>query len=224
MSGALQRRRPPTAQQFVLAELRHAITTGELRPGRPIRQDALAARLDVSRVPLREALKILEGEGLVVHHAHRGYYVTELSLDDLREIYRLREILEAEAVREAAAHLGPELLGVLEEAQEEVERTGASGDVTAMAAANRRFHFALIEASRMPRLVRLIGTLWDSTDAYRSLYYTQGPNRERVVHEHRGVLDALRAGDTETAVRLLDEHRAHAVAALRNVIDLAPPG
>ncbi|MGH4030103.1 GntR family transcriptional regulator [Actinomycetota bacterium Odt1-20B] len=161
-----------------------------LRGGHPIRQDALAARLDVSRVPLREALRILE----------------------------------AEAVREAAAHLGPELLDVLEEAQEEVERTGASGDVTAMAAANRRFHFALIEASRMPRLVRLISTLWDSTDAYRSLYYTQDSNRERVVHEHRGMLDALRAGDTETAVRLLDEHRAHAVAALRDVIDLAPPG
>lgn len=221
MSSAVQRRRPPTAQQFVLDELRRAITSGELKPGAPIRQDALAERLDVSRVPLREALKMLESEGLVVHHAHRGYFVTELSLADLSEIYRIREILEAEAVRAATARMSPETLASLLEAQHEVERTGAAGDVTAMAAANRRFHFLLIEASGMPRLVRLIGTLWDATDAYRSLYYGEALNRERVVHEHRAVLDALRDGDAEQAVQRLDEHRAHAVSALRGVLGSA---
>lgn len=221
MSSAVQRRRPPTAQQFVLDELRRAITSGELKPGAPIRQDALAERLDVSRVPLREALKMLESEGLVVHHAHRGYFVTELSLADLSEIYRIREILEAEAVRAATARMSPETLASLLEAQREVERTGAAGDVTAMAAANRRFHFLLIEASGMPRLVRLIGTLWDATDAYRSLYYGEALNRERVVHEHRAVLDALRDGDAEQAVQRLDEHRAHAVSALRGVLGSA---
>jgi DNA-binding GntR family transcriptional regulator len=218
MSGAVQRRRPPTAQQFVLAELRSAITGGELKPGMPIRQDALAAQLDVSRVPLREALKTLEAEGLVEHKVHRGYFVTELSLTDLREIYRLRELLEAEAVREAAARMDARLLAALEEAQAEVERAEEAGDVTAMTAANRRFHFALFEASAMPRLIRLIGTLWDSTDAYRSLYYAGTPNRERVVHEHRAVVDALRDGDVEGALRWLDRHRAHAVTALQDVL------
>ncbi|MEU3554248.1 GntR family transcriptional regulator [Streptomyces fragilis] len=217
-NGAVQRRRPPTAQQYVLAELRSAITGGRLRPGEPIRQDALAARLEVSRVPLREALKILEGEGLVEHKVHRGYFVTELSLDDLREVYRIRELLEAEAVRRAAARTDADLLTVLERAQSEVERAGGSGDVTAMADANRRFHFALFDASGMPRLVRLIGTLWDSTDAYRSLYYAEPPNRERVVDEHHAVLDALRAGDTDEALRLLDRHRAHAVTRLERVL------
>jgi DNA-binding GntR family transcriptional regulator len=218
MNGAARRRRPPTAQQYVLAEVRSAITSGELRPGSPIRQDALAARLEVSRVPLREALKTLEGEGLVQHVAHRGYFVTELSLDDLREVYRIRELLEAEAVRQAAAGADADLLAALERAQAEVERAGVGGDVTAMAAANRRFHFALFEASGMPRLVRLIGTLWDSTDAYRSLYYAEPPNRERVVLEHRAVLDALREGDTAAALRWLDRHRAHAVTRLESVL------
>ncbi|HEX2315527.1 MAG TPA: GntR family transcriptional regulator [Thermomonospora sp.] len=219
MNGAAQRgRRPPTAQQFVLGELRRAITSGELKPGAPIRQDALAERLDVSRVPLREALKILEGEGLVVHEAHRGYFVAVLSMTDLREIYRIREILEAEAVRTAAARLTPETLAAIEEAQRDVERAGEAGDVTAMAAANRRFHFTLIEASGMPRLVRLITTLWDATDAYRSLYYGDTLNRERAVHEHRAVISALREGDVNSAIRWLDRHRAHAVAALDGVL------
>jgi DNA-binding GntR family transcriptional regulator len=218
MSSAVQRRRPPTAQQFVLEELRRAITSGELEPGSPIRQDALAERLGVSRVPLREALKTLEGEALVVHHAHRGYYVAELSLADLREVYRIRELLEAEAVRRAAARLDEELLAALEEEQRAVEEAAAAGDVTAMAAANRRFHFTLLGAAAMPRLVRMIGTLWDATDAYRSLYYTEPGNREHALGEHGAVLDALRAGAVEEAVRLLDHHRAQAVRSLTEVL------
>ncbi|MEU8758945.1 GntR family transcriptional regulator [Streptomyces sp. NPDC048659] len=218
MSSAVERRRPPTAQQFVLAELRRAITSGELRPGGAIRQETLAARLDVSRVPLREALKALEAEGLVVHHVHRGYFVAELSLADLEEIYRIRRLLETEAVRTAAPRLADGALGVLEEIQREVERAAAAGDVTAMAEANRRFHFALVEASGMPRLVRLIATLWDATDAYRSLYYTEDAHRDLAVHEHRSVLAALASGDVDAAVRWLDEHRDHAVAALREVL------
>ncbi|MFJ9813429.1 GntR family transcriptional regulator [Streptomyces sp. NPDC101158] len=220
MSSAVERRRPPTAQQFVLEELRRAITTGELRPGGPIRQDTLAARLDVSRVPLREALKTLEAEGLVVHHVHRGYFVAELSLDDLEEIYRIRRLLETEAVRAALGRMPDGLIGSLEQIQEEVERASLAGDVTAMAEANRRFHFTLIEASGMPRLVRLIATLWDATDAYRSLYYTDTTHRELAVHEHRAVIAALGEADAAAAVRRLDEHRDHAVAALREVLDL----
>lgn len=82
--------RPPTAQEFVLTELRRAIVSGQLRPGAAIRQDTLAESLGVSRVPLREALKILEGEGQVTYRPHRGYFVADLSYDDLREVYRIR--------------------------------------------------------------------------------------------------------------------------------------
>ncbi|WP_017237831.1 GntR family transcriptional regulator [Streptomyces sp. SS] len=219
MSSAVQKRRPQTAQQFVLEELRRAITTGELKPGDQIVQEALAARFEVSRVPLREALKALEAEGLVVHHIHRGYFVAELSLADLEEIYRIRELLETEAVRLAVRRLPDGTLAALERVQDEVERAADAGDVPGMAAANRRFHFTLIEASGMPRLVRLITTLWDSTDAYRSLYYTDTPHREQAVDEHRAVLAALRRNDEDTVVRRLDAHRAHAVAALREVLD-----
>ncbi|MEV7534275.1 GntR family transcriptional regulator [Streptomyces hydrogenans] len=218
MSGAVERRRPRTAQQFVLEELRGAITSGALRPGAPIRQDALAARLEVSRVPLREALKTLEAEGLVVHHVHRGYFVAELSFADLEEIYRIRALLETEAVGRAM-ELGAEgLADTLAAIQDEVERAAGAGDVTAMAEANRRFHLALIDACGMPRLVRMITTLWDATDAYRSLYYTDPEHRAQAVREHRAVLDALRASDRSSVLAWLDDHRAHAVEALRKVL------
>ncbi|MBB6351044.1 GntR family transcriptional regulator [Nonomuraea muscovyensis] len=212
------RRRPPTAQQFVLGELRRAITTGRLRPGDPIRQEALAEELAVSRVPLREALKTLQGEGLVTYQAHRGYFVERLSLDDLREVYLIRELLEAEAVRRAVARLTDETLQAAERAQAEVERAAAAGDVLAMAEANRRFHMTVFEAAGLPRLVRMIRTLWDSTDAYRSVYYGEEGNRHRVIEEHRAVLGLLRRRDADAVVRTLAAHRTHAVTAIEAVL------
>ena len=88
----------PTAAESVLHELRSALAAGRLLPGQQLVQEDLAADLGVSRVPIRESLKILEGEGHVTYHPNRGYFVTELSADDLIELYRIRQILEAEAL------------------------------------------------------------------------------------------------------------------------------
>ena len=90
-----------TAQELVLTGLRTDILTGELGPGDQVVQELLAERYGVSRVPLREALKTLESEGQVVYYPHRGYFVAELSVADLMEVYRLRSLLEAEAIRHA---------------------------------------------------------------------------------------------------------------------------
>lgn len=211
-------RRPPTAQEAVLEELRVAIVSGELRPGEQVLQDALAERFGVSRVPLREALKILEGEGQVVYRPHRGYFVAELDLDDLREVYRIRDLLESEAVRVAVPQIGTDELTALQGALEDVERASAAGDLVAMAAANRRFHFGLLAAAKMPRLLRLVRVLWDATDAYRSLYYADDSHRQVVHDEHRLVLDAVRLGDQERAVELLRQHRERAVVTLERVL------
>jgi DNA-binding GntR family transcriptional regulator len=216
-------RKPPTAQEAVLAELRRLIVTGRLRPGEQIVQDALAAELGVSRVPLREALKILEGEGQVRYVAHRGYFVTQLSLPDLLEVYRIREILEAEAVRVGLPQMTTEDVDRLTEAEREVQAAAAAADVAGMTQANRRFHFALIEACGLPRLVRILGLLWDATEVYRSVYFTEPGNRERVDAEHHELVAAVKAGDIARAVEVLDEHRRHAVAALRLLLEAVAP-
>jgi DNA-binding GntR family transcriptional regulator len=204
--------RPPTAQEAVLAELRTMIATGELSPGAPIRQVPLAQALGVSRVPVREALKVLQAEGQAAYSPHRGYVVATLDPTELRECYRIRELLEAEAVRVSIPRLST--VDHLEAALSEVESAGCAGDLVALAAANRRFHFCLYEPSGMPRLVSLIRTLWDATDPYRSRYFTEPANRHAINAEHRAVLAAVRAGDVDRAVTLLDEHRSHALHTL----------
>lgn len=217
-------RRPPTAQEAVLAELRRLITAGRLRPGQQIVQDALAVQFGVSRVPLREALKILEGEGQVTYVAHRGYFVTELSLSDLIEVYRIREILEGEAVRISVPQMTAEDIQRLEEAERDVRAAADIGDVVAMTSANRRLHFAILDACALPRLVWLIRLLWDATEVYRSVYYNEAQNREMVHSEHQALAAAIRAGDAATALMVLAEHREHAITALRPVLEPVDDG
>lgn len=211
-------KRPPTAQEAVLAELRNLIATGQMRPGERIGQDSLALQLGVSRVPLREALKILEGEGQVTYLAHRGYFVALLSLSDLLEVYRIREILEAEAVRIAIPRMTGEDLARFEEAALDVECAADVIDMSAMTRANRRFHFTLIEACALPRLIRISRQLWDATEVYRSVYYTDELNRDRVIDEHRKLVEAVKARDVDQTLFMLDVHRQHAITALRPVL------
>ncbi len=206
--------KPPTAQEAVLEALRRALVSGELAPGEQVRQESLAERYGVSRVPLREALKILEGEGRVVYHPHRGYFVAELSLDDLLEVYRLRELLEAEAVMVAVPRLGASDLAAISAACEDVRQANRGDDLAAITDANRRFHFLLFDAAAQPRLTRMLRQLWDATDVYRTVYFSAPSNRRRVEREHDGLVRALTAGRAEEAVRLQAEHRAHSVSAV----------
>ncbi|CND76915.1 GntR family transcriptional regulator [Mycobacterium tuberculosis] len=214
-------RRPLTAQAAVLQELRRSILEGELKPGTQIVQDAFAERLGLSRVPVREALKILEGEGQVRYSPHRGYFVTELDISELLEIYRIRELLETETVRNATPKLTDEDVTRLSSTIDSMAAASEATDIVALTNANREFHFALFTPSGMPRFVRMIRQLWDSSDPYRSLYFADPGHRDVVDAEHRGILDAARARDAEALVRLLDEHRANAITGLKKVLDHA---
>lgn len=208
-----------TAQEAVLIELRKAIVSGDLAPGEQIVQDALAQRFGVSRVPLREALKILEGERQVVYLPHRGYFVAELSMDDLREVYRIRDLLESEAVAVAVPLLDDADIDALADLVEQCNDAGRAGDLVAMAAANRAFHFGIVEGCGMPRLARLIAVLWDATDVYRARYYAEPSNVTAVASEHARVLTAIRARDAADVVVLLREHRERAVERLARVLE-----
>lgn len=212
-------RRPTTAQAFVLEQLRQAIVSGDLTPGQALRQDALAKRFGVSRVPLREALSTLEGEGQVVYEPHRGYKVARLSMDDLLEVYRIRELLEGEAARLAVERADPDVVDQMRRAADEVNAAAEAGDLLTMTEANRRFHFILVKAAGMPRLERLVQVLWDATDTYRFVYYGSSTNREVVRREHDLIIEAFAAGDVEALIAMLELHRQHAIASLRPLLE-----
>ena len=211
-------RRPATAQAAVLAELRARILSGALPPGSALRQDDLAADLGVSRVPLREALRILESEGHVTYEAHRGYRVVELSLADLTEIYRLRTVIEDDLARASVAALrDPEVASIraAHAALSRLER-GGEPDPAGLATVNRAFHWAILRPG--PRAHRVLTTLWDASDAYRAHWFARPTNVERGAREHAQLLAAVERRDAGAVVALLDAHREGAVAALREVL------
>lgn len=203
----------------MLEQLRQAIVAGDFLPGQALRQDALAKRFGVSRVPLREALSTLEGEGQVVYEPHRGYKVARLSMDDLLEVYRIRELLEAEAARLATERAGDGVVEEMRRAAAEVNAASDAGDLLTMTEANRRFHFILVQAAQMPRLERLLQVLWDATDTYRFVYYGSPANRAVVREEHELIIDAFARRDHESLIAMLDLHRQHAIASLRTVLE-----
>ncbi|MCW2952308.1 MAG: transcriptional regulator, GntR family [Conexibacter sp.] len=209
---------PATTQQHAVAWLRHAIVTGALRPGDRIGQDDVAERIGVSLIPVREALRVLEGEGQVTYVARRGYFVAELRIADLREIYGLREQLERRAVLHALPGFDAITVARLEEAAAACEAAAASGDVARELEHNRRFHFTLIDAADQPHTIRVLRGLWDATEAYRALYYNLPEERQAADDAHRRILAAVRARDGERLVAELDAHRARALATLARIL------
>lgn len=210
--------RPPSAQEAVLSELRRRIAAGELRPGDKLVADQIGLELGLSRVPVREALKVLEGEGQVVTEPHRGYFMAELSFADLREIYRMRELLEAEALRSAVERIDEAGLAEVEALLGETDAASAYAALAEYAAANRRFHFAVFSACGRAPLVRTIGQLWDASDSYRALFANREAHRAAAAGDHRAILAALRARDVEESIRAHDAHRERACIALEQLL------
>jgi DNA-binding GntR family transcriptional regulator len=207
-----------TAQQHALDWLRRLIVAGELRPGQRINQEDLAERIGLSVAPVREALRVLEQEGQVTYLPRRGYFVTELRIEDLREIYELRALLEERAVRAALPELDDEALERIHRAAADCVDAVESSDVAAELAANRRFHFALLEVPSQPHTFRVIRLLWDSTEAYRALYYNSPDERRAAIDAHNRILDAITSRDADRLVIELNEHRGRALTVLHSIL------
>jgi DNA-binding GntR family transcriptional regulator len=209
---------PGTTPQHALEGLRRAIVAGELRPGQRVLQEEVADRLGISIAPVREALRVLEQEGQVTYQPRRGYFVTELRIGDLREIYALREVLEERAARGALPTLDEDALERITQAARECVDAAEAGDVAAELAANRRFHFGMLESPDQVHSMRLIRLLWDSTEAYRAMYYNSPKERHRSLEAHEQILDAVRERDADRLVRELNAHRARALEVLASIL------
>lgn len=172
----------------------------------------------MSLAPVREALRALEQEGQVVYRPRRGYFITELRVEDLREIYALRRLLEERAVRAAMPTLDDDAIDRIARAARDCTEAAQRGDVAAELAANRRFHFGMLTAPHQIHTMRLIRLLWDSTEAYRARYYNSPEERATTVAAHEEILDGVRRRATEEVVAALDEHRERALRVLTRIL------
>jgi DNA-binding GntR family transcriptional regulator len=210
--------RPGTTQEHAVAWLRQAIVASDLRPGHRVVQEDIAERIGVSVASVREALRVLEQEGQLTYQPRRGYFVTELRVEDLNEIYGLRQILEERAARHALPTLDDDAIDRIELAARDCVNAAEAGDVAAELAANRRFHFGILESPEQPHALRLIRLLWESTEAYRALYYNSPTERQASVDAHDRILAAVHERDGDQLVAELDAHRHRALEVLRRLL------
>jgi DNA-binding GntR family transcriptional regulator len=185
--------------------LRRAILSGEIAPGEWIRQEEVAERLGSSRLPVREALRILEAEGLTEHERHRGARVPSLSMHEVDVIYRMREQLEQLALAESIPNLTAADVAELELIQREIE---GNDDVVTFLELDRRFHLASYSGCRIDQLTGTVERLWNSTAHHRREFVLlTGPGRKWVINaEHRLLLDAITRRDVVDAERFLAGH------------------
>lgn len=189
--------------------LREAILDGLLPPSAWLREDELAAAFDVSRTPVREALRRLSDEGLAVKTAHHGTVVAPLSLEDILALYVVREDLEGLAARLAASRRPAGLLLGLREIHAEMAGTAERGEVGEMARQNLAFHRLLREAAGNPYLERFLTQVEHAVRRVPSTFTHPG-RPESVLVEHAALLDALESGDAEAAERVARHHMRRA--------------
>ena len=197
--------RDGNASARVADALREAIVGGEYPPGSRIRQEAIAERFGASRVPVREALKALEADGLVTLVANTGAWVTRLSLAECEEVYQTRERVEPLLLRYSAPHLDE---AELDELERLAERMAETSDVEEFLRLDREFHQLSYAGADTLVLGDLVRRLWNTTQPYRRAYTLMiDAHSQRIVHdEHHMLVTALRDHDIDTAERVIEGH------------------
>jgi len=183
-------------------ELADRIISGAIEPGSRLRQDHVAEEFGTSHVPVREAFRRLEAQGLAISEPRRGVRVASFDLGEVREVAEMRAALEVLALRHAAPHL---TASILDHAEEATKAGDKSRDVRSWEEANRTFHRLILAPCNMPRLLSTIDDLHAASArflfaAWRSEWET------RTDQDHRAILSALRQGNTESAAATLGRH------------------
>lgn len=197
--------RAAVASQRIADNLRERILSGQLAPGTRIIQDELAEELQTSRLPVREALRILQSRGLVTLRANQGAWVTQMDMRECELSYKMRERLEPLLLAESAPNLTDTDIAELAELQEQIEQ---AHDVEQFLMLDRQLHWATYRHHRADELANIIARLWDTTQHYRRAFTRlTGVQRSWIISaEHRLLIEALRDRDQRSAERILELH------------------
>jgi DNA-binding GntR family transcriptional regulator len=213
------RPRKLATHEFVAEVLREAITTGHLRANQPLPQDEIAAQLEVSHIPVREALRQLQSEGLVTYQPNRGAQVSALGPLELREIYEIRAILETAAIRRAVPLL---TASEMDRGAAILSAAEATRDGAEWGSLDVEFHELIYRLDDRPQLRELIDGLLCRVDRYWLMHGLMLTHREVFEREHRALLQALRNRDAQLAADLLGKHLAGAADRLVAALAVEP--
>ena len=201
--------RPPLAKNASLVAvevIREAIMDGRLEPGQRLKEEELARELGISRTPVREALLILQTDGLVEAHPNRGATVRSYGLDDLGDLYMLRAALEGVAARLAAERATPRELAKLRRSCDRFDTVAGAGSLKEIVRENLVFHDAILNIAGNDRIAQLVRGVTELPLVYKS-YLWYSPNQKLVsAHYHRQILHALEARNPERAESVMKQH------------------
>ncbi len=190
----------------IAEQLRDEIISGVYKPRERLIEMELSKKYNVSRTPIREALKHLESGGLIKVEPYHGAVIAEIDAGEIREIYEVRSIVEGAAAHSAAANMSPETLSLLEASIEQMELFAREKDTVKYAAENERFHRLIYNCSQNKVLVGVIDDLMERTAVFRRLSFRSAGNIRNAIKDHKALLEALRQGDAEKAQQLSSEH------------------
>jgi len=193
----------PSASEVISKHLRDAIISGQFAEDEPIRQDDIARVFNVSKIPVREALKRLEAEGLVQFQRNKGAVVTRISEPELAQIFEVRVLLETQAIRLAVPKMTPAHIA---RANAICDEFIGDDNISRWAELNWAFHTCLYEAAERPFLLNMIRSIHDKVERYLRVQMSFDEGKERADLEHREILRACADRDVEKAVELIEHH------------------
>ncbi|MEF9840371.1 MAG: GntR family transcriptional regulator [Lachnospiraceae bacterium] len=205
-------------RDVVFNTLRQAILRGELKPGERLMEIQLANKLGVSRTPIREAIRKLELEGLVLMIPRKGAEVAEITEKNLRDVLEVRRALEELAVRIACEKITEEQIKQLKETAENLQNTLDSKDVTKIAEADVKFHDIIYFATDNQRLIQLLNNLAEQMYRYRVEYLKRENFYENVVAEHKDLIQTIEARQQDMAAQVICRHIDNQVEAVIHTI------
>lgn len=205
-------------RDVVFNTLRQAILRGELSPGERLLEIHLANKLGVSRTPIREAIRKLELEGLVIMIPRKGAVVAEITEKSLRDVLEVRRALEALAVRLACEKIQPEEIEELKEAAKEFEKALKTGDVTVYAEADVCFHDIIYRTTDNQRLIQLLYNLREQMYRYRVEYLKREESHPVLLPEHQYIIEMIEKRDAERAEKAVCAHIDNQVTAVADTI------
>lgn len=196
--------------------LRTAIIRGEIEEGQTLRQDAIAKMFNVSRIPVREALKRLEASGLVTSVRYKGVVVSRISTDEIREIFDFRATVEPKLIAHAVPRMSAQSIA---HAQQLCDLFAEETDGVRWGDLNRQFHSALYVDANLPYYFAAAEAANDRIERYIRAQLSLAHGRERAIREHQQLVDACRAGDAERAAELMRQHIIASSQSLTRAID-----